>query len=537
MPQIDLTALDLDWKLACQRVAMDARDDFWPDPLSLVDTLGKAETVASRHATRLKSYHPRKAASYPLPKANFTVRDSIYLRPIDRLVYQALVDKLAPIVDSQLLSTVYSHRLRSADAKWMFHSGVTQWKRFFDAVKGTIVARPGSYLVVTDVAQYFEAIRFRPLKFQLEKLSASRSSANVTPIIDALITCLNGWTPYDSYGLVQNTDPSSFLGNALMDKVDKAMFNEGYTMFRYMDDLRIVVPNEAAARKALLRLVLHLREIGLGLNSAKTFVIGPQDLLMNEHVVDDDPEIALIEKAIASKDAVAIQGAAEMVFRRAETLLAQGLTSERVFRFCLNRINSLRLYKNLTLPDSNGLTSTVLQLLVRRPAETDSFCRYLETAPFTAEHIIEFERLLSAEPLCVYVWQNFLLWRVLTQRKVHSDVLKNRAHALISADMSSPEAGAAALFLGATGSYADRDALKSAIRRAPLGLVSRCVQVALQELLKAERTPLYNELSERDDDAATLAEYINSMSEPRYVDAPAPVSIEDLADAMPSVYA
>src|SRR5271156_3437509 len=163
-----LLDLGLNWKLALQRVAKDVRDDFWPDPLGFRDILGSDESVLGRLEPLLKTYEPRKGVSYDVPKANFTIRDSICISPLDRLVYQALIDRLIITVDPRLSSGVFSHRLRGPTAKWIFHSGVNQWKKFLDAVKTELVAKSESWLVITDLSQYFETIKFRELKRQLE---------------------------------------------------------------------------------------------------------------------------------------------------------------------------------------------------------------------------------------------------------------------------------------------------------------------------------------------------------------------------------
>ena len=105
---INLLELDLNWKLAMQRLSKDLRDDFWPDPIRLRDVLGSPKQILKRFEPILKEYRPRRGQSYGIPKANLTVRDSIQISGLDRLVYQALIDKLIPQIDPKLSSTVFS---------------------------------------------------------------------------------------------------------------------------------------------------------------------------------------------------------------------------------------------------------------------------------------------------------------------------------------------------------------------------------------------------------------------------------------------
>jgi hypothetical protein len=534
---LNLLDLGLDWNLATQRVAKDVRDDFWPDPIAFKDILCSGDSGFARLEPLLKAYRPRRGISYSVPKANFTIRDSIHIGALDRIVYQALVDRIIAVIDPCFSSSVFSHRLRNPGAKWIFHSSVSQWKQFSDAVKTRIRARRGSWLVVTDLSQYFELVKFRCLKRQLEQIPGEKLTPELKRCVDVLMECLRAWSPYEGYGLVQNVDASSFLGNALLDGIDKLMEKDGYATIRYMDDIRIVVRSEADARRALMSLVSHLRDIGLGLNSAKTAVLSPDSPGIQEHLRDDDPEVAAIEQAISTKDRATIQGIVDLLFGKALKLFNDGHVGERVFRFCLNRVASLRAYRNLNLPESSSLTDGVLRLLVQRPVETDTFCRYLEVAPLTVQQLREIERLITRESLCVYPWQNFHLWRLASQRRIQSGALIRRAHQIIVGSHSSPEIGAAALYLGSCGDYADRQKLRKMLSLPTSALVKRCLQISVQELNRSERNAAYRELAADDKESGILMEHLQGLHEPIYVDNPPQVSIEDLPDAMPSVYA
>jgi hypothetical protein len=233
----NLLELDLDWKLAIQRVAKDVRDDFWPDPLAFKDLLSSGESAFARLEPLLKAYRPRQGFSYCIPKANFTIRDSIHISALDRIVYQALIDRIIIAVDNRLSPSVFSHRLRNPTAKWIFNSGVSQWKKFRDAVKTQLRARAGSWLVVTDLSRYFETIAFKCLNRQLGQVPGQKLPLELKRCVDVLMACVTAWSPYDGYGLIQNVDASSFLGNVLLDGIDKLMEKEGYATIRYMDDL------------------------------------------------------------------------------------------------------------------------------------------------------------------------------------------------------------------------------------------------------------------------------------------------------------
>jgi hypothetical protein len=509
---------------------------FLARPTSVQRLPAPSDVALRRLEDLLPNYRPGKGTSWGIPKANFTVRDSIQITPLDRIVYQALIDRLIPHVDPKLSPCVYSSRLRVPARKWIFKPKVAQFKSFLSAARQALRHAPGSFLVTADVAQYFESIRFRDLRKQLENVLGNQQRGAMEPCISALFECLHEWSPYDGYGLVQNVDASSFLGNVLLDYVDKRMDRDGYRTFRYMDDIRIVVPTEADGRRALVKLVSYLRDLGLGLNAAKTKLIPPSCRDMEAHLIEEDRDIANIENAIGRGTRAATQGVVDVLFAKTRDLIGNDQVGERVFRFCLNRIASLRATRDLLVPAGEDITDSVLKLLVYRPAETDTFCRYLEVAPLTELHKAELRRLLTQECLCIYPWQNFLLWRLASQLRLKCPELTRKAHQVLG-EPTSPDAAGAALYLGEVGDYADRSAIARLLRNAPQGLIQRCYQLGIQEMHKAERRPVYTELSGRDAQAAILTDHIMSLSRPIYVESPPEISIRDLPDAMPSVYA
>ena len=178
----------------------------------------------------------------------------------------------------------------------------------------------------------------------------------------------------------------------------------------------------------------------------------------------------------------------------------------------------------------------MLKLLVTSPGSTDTFCRFLSTAPLTAEHKLELERLLLQEPLCIYSWQKFLLWQLLTKLRHHTSSLMAAAHAVLRGDLRRPEAGAAALYLGAFGDYADRKAIAAAVVQASAGMVRRSMQIAIQELHRAERNSVYGALAEEDSEADFASSYLAGLSRAVYVSTPPRIAMDDLPDSIPSVY-
>lgn len=63
---------------------------------------------------------------------------------------------------------------------------------------------------------------------------------------------------------------------------------------------------------------------------------------MMEVLPDEDPEIDAIEFAVGTKDRATVQSIVDVLFTKTRSLVQQGRIGDRKFRFCLNRIASLR---------------------------------------------------------------------------------------------------------------------------------------------------------------------------------------------------
>ena len=240
--------LDLDWTLAIRRFSMDIRDDFFPDPYEYSDLTSQPKRTQEAILGRLSTFYPKTASRFDVPKKGLTLRESFYIDPLDRIIYQALIDRIIHIYDSQFESSSYSHRLRHGkNRRYIFKHGVNQWKLFKQSVLSKCKDTGNGCIVVeTDVAAFYENLNISELKKSLDNLASGDPS--LLRVNNILATLLKAWSPYTQYGLPQNTDPSSFLGNAYLHEVDQRLLRDGFSSFRYMDDIRIVVKDEATAR-------------------------------------------------------------------------------------------------------------------------------------------------------------------------------------------------------------------------------------------------------------------------------------------------
>jgi len=532
---IDLSPLNLDWPLAIRRFQKDIREDFFPDPIHYQDLLRNQGRTADFLVSVSAAFQPDTAASYDIPKQNFTLRHAIHLSPVDRIVYQALVDRLAPEVDPKLAETVFSHRLRDPSAEYMFKNNIEQWKRFRAAVRDAARDTHVSHLVVTDIAQYYENIDFRKLKPQLENVLGGSVAKEHQACVDSMIRLLKRWTPYKYHGLPQNMDASSFVGNAFLDYIDRRVLRLTAKYFRYMDDIRILATSEAEARRLLMSLIVFLRELGLGVNARKTEIVDRDSARWHELMAQEDPSLDAIDVLIKSNDHKQIQSAVPKIVDKVRRLILEGKTGDGPFRFCINRLVTLRRYMGLSWPNLADVTASVLDLLVTRPCDTDVLCRYLAVAEFDASLESRLASLILDEPRCIYAWQNYHLWVLLVQRCIRTDALFRRAHAILETSTVDPNLSGACLYLGSCGEYSDRTAIKNRYSAEQPYPVRRAQLVALQELHAVEREPLFS--GEREEPSfSNLAAYLDDLGDPVYVPDPPPVERDELYDFTLTVY-
>jgi hypothetical protein len=531
---IDLSILGLDWNLAVRRFSKDIRDDFFPDPLEYRDFLADRAATAERVGQDLAQFFPRVAGNYEIPKANLLVRHAIQLGPVDRIAYQALVDSLYGAVDACLERWSFSHRFVDAKSDYMFGNPIEAWFRFCSAVGDAAAGTPGACLVVTDIAQYYENINFKKLRRQVENVLAGVDESK-GKVVDALFRCLRFWSPYKYIGLPQNLDASSALGNAFLDYVDKRMVRLPIRYFRYMDDIRIVCSTEAKARTAIVELVTALRELDLTLNAQKTHLLSESSDLWSEFVGFEDPVVARIEQLIAKRNVSSANEALPLVVEESRKLLQTQRSSDRKFRFLLNRLIGFRRFRGLEWPVVSDMVDDLIGLLVTRPCDSATICRFLAASELSETQFESLERLLTEEPLCIYSWQNYQLWMLLAQRMRRSDRLLGKANSILKSEPPNPNRAGACLYLGACGDYSDREAIRHRLEPEAPRLLRRAELLAIQESHPADRKPVYRDC-EQDTELAFLAHHIDQFTEPIYVPEPTPIGIEELPQFVVTSY-
>lgn len=250
---------------------------------------------------RTNNYRFRPLRQVRLPKGELATRPGSYLPIRDRIVFWSIIKNVAPIFDKNLIDGVYSYRLKStpkkgelfkecdalqipflkkkfiADALDPFEPWYGAWPDFEDRTK-EIIGLGYNFLVVSDIAGYFENINIDIIKDQL------LSSLTNEPVLsNFIVDGFNGLSNTTQFGskprrsIPQGSGVSSFFGNIYLMPIDEEfeIFRKENDIIyiRYMDDIRIFTKDIKVARKAIFTLEKSVRDLHLNLQSSKTKIL------------------------------------------------------------------------------------------------------------------------------------------------------------------------------------------------------------------------------------------------------------------------
>ena len=219
--------------------------------------------------------------------------------PVDRILYQGLVDSVSKSLISRLPQWVFGWRLkRSEPESGQYSRNDYEWDNQRSKLKRLVSLR--EYGLKTDIVSCFASMPVERVCEEIER----RSGTGKIP--ERLISMLQPWDSMPNrHGIPQRSMASAVIANMYMAPLDQCIdeFNAEHTISsrfrpldslstRWMDDIWIFSNNDAQLRGLQIELQKVARQYELELNASKTNVyegdeLANQALKINHSAVEE----------------------------------------------------------------------------------------------------------------------------------------------------------------------------------------------------------------------------------------------------------
>lgn len=235
------------------------------DGLSIADTVDhlKAYWPSLRDALLNGTYRPTPVRRVLIPKADGSQRELGIPTVTDRLIQQALLQVLQPLIDPTF-----------SDHSYGFRPG----RRAHDAVlRAQGYLQAGRRIVVdVDLEKFFDRVNHDVL---MDRLAKRISDPAVLKLIRRYLQAgvmMNGVVQQRHKGTPQGGPLSPLLANVLLDEVDRELERRGHCFVRYADDCNVYVRSQRAGERMMAGLHKIYGTLKLTINEAKSAVARAQ---------------------------------------------------------------------------------------------------------------------------------------------------------------------------------------------------------------------------------------------------------------------